>query len=272
MIYIKKHREDALKGFYVYVYLDPRKPGNYCYDGEIIFEYEPFYVGKGRKKRYLSHLKEQKKISNKRKVFRIRKITEEGKEPIIVLLEKQLTESCAYKKEQELIRSIGRIDLRTGPLTNKTNGGYALPTFTTFQRLKFRVQQGLRMTKKNREVPIEEQKRRHAKGSATTKRLGLLKGENHPCFGKPNSKKRKAILSKRHTGAGNSHAKKWEAISPAGERYLIQGVMKRFCIEHKLSYATVMREKNKGSISARLTSKVTDLSSNTVGWKITELQ
>jgi len=31
--------------FYVYIYLDPRKPGRYVY-GDYCFLYEPFYVWK----------------------------------------------------------------------------------------------------------------------------------------------------------------------------------------------------------------------------------
>ena len=38
----------------VYVYLDHRKPGNYVY-GDLKFEYEPIYVGKGNINRPRNH-------------------------------------------------------------------------------------------------------------------------------------------------------------------------------------------------------------------------
>ena len=40
---------------YVYVYLDPRKPGKFIYN-DFSFEFEPFYVGKGYGDRAFGHL------------------------------------------------------------------------------------------------------------------------------------------------------------------------------------------------------------------------
>ena len=41
--------------YYVYAYLDTRKNGDYIYD-DLIFGYEPIYVGKGKNRRYKNHL------------------------------------------------------------------------------------------------------------------------------------------------------------------------------------------------------------------------
>jgi hypothetical protein len=45
-----------MNNFYTYIYLDPRKPGNFKY-GKYEFNYEPFYVGKGYNERCYIHLK-----------------------------------------------------------------------------------------------------------------------------------------------------------------------------------------------------------------------
>jgi hypothetical protein len=63
-----------LDNFYIYIYLDPRKPGKYVY-GMYVFDYEPFYVGKGKDKQYISHLREAvKKISESRKDKKLRRL------------------------------------------------------------------------------------------------------------------------------------------------------------------------------------------------------
>jgi len=99
--------------FYVYVYYKPNGT--------------PFYVGKGKGKRYLSHLQEAKKETtsdcNKLKISTIRKILRSGQEPSIKFINVNLEENNAFELEEYLISTIGRIDLGTGPLTNLTKGG-----------------------------------------------------------------------------------------------------------------------------------------------------
>ena len=110
--------------YYVYAYLDPRKPGKYAYE-KISFLYEPFYIGKGKNNRYLAHLTEgtTKKGFNPHKTRKIRKIIKHNMVPIITKLYQNISEEEAHKIEIEIISMIGRNDKRKGPLTNMTDGG-----------------------------------------------------------------------------------------------------------------------------------------------------
>lgn len=98
--------------YYVYIYLDPTRPGNYNY-GKLKFDYEPFYVGKGTNNRdIMEH--DAKGIS-----YRIRTINEAGLNHIIIRVYDNLRESIAYNKEASLIKLIGR-NYDRGPLLNST--------------------------------------------------------------------------------------------------------------------------------------------------------
>lgn len=123
--------------FYVYVYLDPRKQGAYSY-GELKFDYEPFYIGKGHEERIDDHIREAILIENKNvtinknnfpgvnlyKVNKILKIKEEtGKDPITLKIKFNLEEKESFSLEKLCIKAIGRYDLGLGPLTNLTDGG-----------------------------------------------------------------------------------------------------------------------------------------------------
>lgn len=110
--------------FYVYVYLDPRKPGKYIY-GEYEFDYEPFYVGKGKGNRFKNHLTKYllENDNNKLKVNKINKIINNENDIIILKVNKKLSHKNAGSIEKLLIQTIGRIDLGTGCLTNLTDGG-----------------------------------------------------------------------------------------------------------------------------------------------------
>lgn len=111
------------KRFYVYVYLDPRKTGKYKY-GIYMFEFEPFYVGKGHGYRKYDHIYDAKSSSrNNPKLNKIRKIKKLGLFPYIIEISSLNTEKEANDIECVLISSIGRKDLKKGPLLNLTDGG-----------------------------------------------------------------------------------------------------------------------------------------------------
>lgn len=119
-------------GFYVYVLLDQTKPGTYTY-GNYIFEYEPYYVGKGSKSRVFDHFRalgaesfDAFNLSNKdnnlcKKItYNIWYVT--SQKPLYVIIEKNLTQQEALKLEEKLIYQIGirigKEGVLFGPLTN----------------------------------------------------------------------------------------------------------------------------------------------------------
>ncbi len=104
--------------------MDQRKPGPYDYDG-FMFDYEPFYVGKGHGSRCFVHLGCLKyeggtfthKSNKIRKIYR-----ETGKEPVIIKYLNGVTESEAFNLEFDMIKTIGRL-FEGGPLLNLREGG-----------------------------------------------------------------------------------------------------------------------------------------------------
>lgn len=113
--------------FYNYIYLDPRKPGRYCYEGlNFSLLFEPFYVGKGSSERKLYHLKYQN-YSYEKNLFKknkIKKISEKfDLQNFILQTNNNIPEFCSFAVEIFYIEAIGRLDLESGPLTNRSNGG-----------------------------------------------------------------------------------------------------------------------------------------------------
>ena len=110
--------------YYVYVYLNPTKPGQFTY-GDYTFDFEPFYIGKGKGYRYVSHLSEakSKKKYNKKLSHFHNTLFSIDLNPIIKILHYDLSEEESWTYEKLLISIIGRRDENKGLLTNKTNGG-----------------------------------------------------------------------------------------------------------------------------------------------------
>ena len=127
-----------MNNFYVYLYLDPRKPGTYVY-GEHQFDYEPFYVGKGSNSRAYDHLKPGKSTNPilRNKVNKIKRVFSK---PIIIIYKEMLLENVAFDLERALVKTIGRKDLKLGPLLNLTDAGEGnvgwIPSIKTRQKMK----------------------------------------------------------------------------------------------------------------------------------------
>jgi hypothetical protein len=105
--------------YYVYAYFDPMIE-YYCTLCEQEFNVKPVYIGKGRGKRYLKHLHNNKKtkLTNLNKFLITNNIV-----PCYSILEYFNNEADAFKREIELIATVGRENIDTGPLYNLTNGG-----------------------------------------------------------------------------------------------------------------------------------------------------
>jgi hypothetical protein len=118
-----------MKSFYNYIILDPRKPGQYAYEGlNFSLLYEPFYIGKGRLSRkyahlYPSYLNKRSLKSSKLKTILSVGFTKKDIKTYIIETAFNLSEEESFKNEIQYIKYIGRVKLRTGPLCNHTNGG-----------------------------------------------------------------------------------------------------------------------------------------------------
>lgn len=261
--------------YYVYIYLNPLKPGNFEYK-KFNFEFEPFYIGLGKKNRINRHIndaKYHKKKSLKDNI--ILKILKNNIEPIRFKLYDNITLESASRLERYLIHLIGRRDLNKGSLANLTDGGEG-----TFGRVYTDIQLENRkiLTNKlwcdgiydNRDFKgdknpfynkhhTEETKNKiiikigdsqkgdknsnyGKKWSDTQKMLASIKQKNNHkhLIGENNPSKRKDVrkkISDGKLGEKNPNAKKWLLISPNNDEFIINGGIKRKLKEYNLTYS-----------------------------------
>lgn len=116
-------KKESNKDSYVYVFLNPLKPGKWKYK-DFEFEFQPFYVGRGVGNRLKSHFCPYNLNRNSIKCSIIRKIIKEtGFKPPHIKLYENISVEESELEETSFIKYFGRIDLKTGILSNLTDGG-----------------------------------------------------------------------------------------------------------------------------------------------------
>lgn len=210
--------------YYVYIYLDPRKPP-FTKDN-LVLPHEPFYIGKGKGKRAWMHLKEsQAKNSNNRlKKGKLERIKASGFQPIILFYRENLEEPDAMVLEAELIKTVGTKwnikGIPRGPLTNMTSGGDGWS-------------------------PAEELRERYSRkgpdhymwGRKLTPEQRKSMGDRRR--GRPHPKAVKDKLSKtRSYGGADFRGKTWRIILPNGKEEFTDN-LPAFCEQKKLPYGSL---------------------------------
>jgi len=228
-----KHNEPI---FYVYVYLDPTKPGRYIF-GEYTFDHAPFYVGKGHGKRSTKHLTEYNLKVNSNKLFvnTIKKIQRTcGHDPFIIPYKDNISEQSALELEVSMILTIGRKNLHEGPLCNLTNGGDGQSGFVFSSDM------------------IEKMSKSHIghipwnKGKTGVYTKETLDNWSNTRQGKKHTEETKEKMIKSRTGQKRgkyktiSNTKMWQVIYPDGVTEMVDG-LKNFCRENDLPYMSMYR-------------------------------
>ncbi len=188
--------------FYTYVLCDPRRSGTFSYE-DFTFPSEPFYVGKGTKRRAWLHTRAAKGSwtgwvsANPHRNRVVQKIFEVGLEPEVVMIESGLSELDAFQLELTLINTIGRSNLHTGPLTNLSDGGGGNAGYRWTEEQRKAITGGVRSGAANSffgKKHTEETKKLMSSSHPD------CTGVNNTFYGKHHAEKSKQLISQKNFG------------------------------------------------------------------------
>lgn len=166
--------------YYVYAYLDQKIKlnVNFC---DILFKYRPIYIGKGKRNRMYTHLKDRKRFNisckYKNNMFynKLNKMINNHEYPLIVKLKVFENEADALDFEKLIISEIKTVK-NGGLLYNTTDGGLGVSGYHFSEESK----------KKMRIKSINENH---------YLRFPDNKGKNHPMYGKKHTEESKKKMS-----------------------------------------------------------------------------
>ena len=231
----------------------------------------PYYIGKGQGNR--AYKRRKKDIKPPKDKYRI------------IFLKQNLTEEEAFKHEIYMIAVLGRKDLGTGILHNRTDGGDGTSGFTHDEETKKILSEKLKGENNPMYGKSHSQK---SKRKISEENKGKLMGEKNPCYGRKGEKhphygkkhteeyktkmseermgEKNPFYGKKHTeetrkkmsatrtGENNPTAKTFSVISPNREVIHSKNCSK-FCEDnnlHKGAFSQVLNGKRKSHKGFRL--------------------
>lgn len=225
-----------MNDFYVYVYLDPRYSGIFNY-GTISFDHKPFYIGKGKNKRCYRAIEPNELQKEKKTIKRnyVEKLYSLGLKPIIIKLFENLTEIESFEKEIELIKTIGRLKYKEGPLTNISEGGDGTSGWKHSKKSRKKIS----LSKLNKPLSNEHKEALSKSGKESMIKRGgnFTKEHIEKLTVAANSREYSSELT---PGQRAKKCKSWLIISPVGRIYTIR-LLDDFCKENNLSTKQMRR-------------------------------
>lgn len=224
--------------FYVYVFLDPRKPGSHTWH-ESVFDYQLFYVGKGRGRRWRRHLAKKELSKNIPKSNKIQAIRKAGMEPLIVKVVIDLSEQKALDIEREMISKFGKV-WNGGMLVNQVDGGVGTSGLPRSEETKRKISQSLQGVNVGRYMN-EQWRQKIADNNAK-----YWQDKHH-------SDDTKEKLSK--INKGKKYPRRcvsYKLIDPEGNEFIVSNGLEQFCRNrnlcrsHLVSVAGGKRKSHKG--------------------------
>lgn len=182
-----------MKDYYIYIYLDPRKTGNFNYQ-ELYFNYEPFYVGKGRADRIDKSFKDN---SNVFKTNKVNKIIDDGFNVLKMKIYQDLTESEAFEKEVQTISKIGKLIDGVGPLVNFNDGGYGGDNISNHPNYDLIIEK-MSLSQSGNNNGFFNKKHSDISKTKMSEIAKERKGEKNSFFGKKHSEETKRTISEKN--------------------------------------------------------------------------